>query len=150
MAQWLRCCIPNREDSGSKPLGGFKVDTAFHSPNVAPDLVVKSKLWPYSESEALRQLNPIHFGAPNETPVTLVIGTFKLSTSRQISLSESTFSQKDFTQVAQVQASPDAGAMPILRLVYQFLVHQFQAPKSRAKGQPAKTSQESQVKISSF
>ena len=53
------------------------------------------------------------FGVPNETLVNLVIDIFKLSTSREISLSGWTFGQKDFTQVAQVQISPDGGARHI-------------------------------------
>ena len=65
------------------------------------------------------------FGLPNETPVTLVIDIFKLSTSRQISLWGCTFGHKGFTQVAQVQISQDAGARPILTLIYQFWAHQF-------------------------
>ena len=43
-----------------------------------------------------------------------------MSTSRQISLSGCILTQKDFTQVSQVQISPDAGARPILTLAYQF------------------------------
>ena len=48
----------------------------------------------------------------------LAIDIFKLSTSKS-------FSQKRFTQVVQVQISPDAGARPVVTLVYQFLSHQF-------------------------
>ena len=51
---------------------------------------------------------------------TLVIGIFKLSMSRKISLSGCTFGQKGFTPLAQVQISTDAGARLILTLVYQF------------------------------
>ena len=51
---------------------------------------------------------------------TLVIDIFKLSMSRQITLSGCTFDQKGFTQVAQVQISPNAGARPILTFLYQF------------------------------
>ena len=76
-----------------------------------------------------------------QVPVTLVIDTFKLSLSGQISLSECTFSQKDFTHVAQVQISPDVAARPILALIYQFLVHQFLAPKSRTKSESANKAQ---------
>ena len=49
------------------------------------------------------------FRFPNKTPITLVIGIFKLSTSRQIS----TFGQKGFTPVSQVPISPDGRARPI-------------------------------------
>ena len=62
---------------------------------------------------------------PNETLVNLVLDIFKLSTSRQVSLSGCTFGQKDLNQVAQAQISPDEGARPILTLVYQFWTHQF-------------------------
>ena len=62
-----------------------------------------------------------------QAPVTLVIGIFKLSSSGQISLSGCTFSQKDFTQVTH------AAARSILALIYQILLHQFLAPKSRTK-----------------
>ena len=64
------------------------------------------------------------FGVPNETAVTLVTDIFKLSTSTQISLG-CMFSQKDFTQVAQVQMPPDAVASSILALVYLFSAHRF-------------------------
>ena len=89
-------------------------------------------------------------GVPNEAAVTLVIGIFKLSTSRQISLSGCIFSQKDFTQLAQVQISSDGEATPILAIVYQFLAHQFQAPKSRTKSQPAKKAQNLRLKFYHF
>ena len=81
------------------------------------------------------------FRVANQAPGTLIIGIFKLSTSKQISLSGCRFSQKDFTQLAQVQISPDAKARRILALVYQFMTHQFQAPKSRTEILPAKKAQ---------
>ena len=68
------------------------------------------------------------FGVPNVTLVNLVIDNFKLSTSRQVSLPGCTFGQKDFTQVAQVQISPDAGARPVFTLVYLFWAQKFQVP----------------------
>ena len=40
----------------SKPLGGSKINSAFH--------LVKSKLYPRIGSVALRQLNPIHKKEP--------------------------------------------------------------------------------------
>ena len=40
-------------------------------------------------------------------------------------MSGCTLTQKDFTQVAQVQISPDAGASPIFTLVYQFCCINF-------------------------
>ena len=64
-------------------------------------------------------------GVPSETLVNLVIDIFKLSMSRQISLSGYPFGQKDFIQMAQVQISPDAAARLILTLVYQFWAYQF-------------------------
>ena len=62
---------------------------------------------------------------PNETPVTLLIDIFKHSMSRKISLSGCTFGPEWFTQVVQVQISPDSGARSILTWVYQFWTHQF-------------------------
>ena len=49
---------------------------------------------------------------------TLARDIFKMTTSQS-------FSQKGFTQVAQVQISPDAGDSTILTLVYQLWAHQF-------------------------
>ena len=52
---------------GSKPLGGPKVDSAFHpsefdkmSARNSEDLVVKSELSPCNGSVALKQFNTIH------------------------------------------------------------------------------------------
>ena len=52
---------------GLKPLGGSKVDSAFHpsevdrmSTGTPRDVVVKSKLSPRSGTVALRQLKPIY------------------------------------------------------------------------------------------
>ena len=80
-------------------------------------------------------------GVENETPVTLVIDIFKLSTSRKVSLLGWPFGQKGFTQLAQLQFSPDAGDTPISMQVYQFWARQFQAPKLRTKSQPKRKSQ---------
>ena len=59
MAEWSRCWIPNPGVPCSKPLGGSKVDSAFHPsevgkmstvPEISGNLVVKSKLPPRSGS----------------------------------------------------------------------------------------------------
>ena len=65
VAQWLSHWIPNPGVPGLKPLGGCKVDSAFHPSKVDEmstrnswGLMVKSKLSPHSGSVALRQMNP--------------------------------------------------------------------------------------------
>ena len=80
------------------------------------------------------------FGVPNETLFNLVIDIFKSSTSREISLWVCTSGQKGFIQVIQVHIFLDAGARPILMLLYQFWAHQFQDSKLRIKS----------LKLSSF
>ena len=65
MAQWLRLWIPNPGFLFSKPLGVSKVDLAF-CPSVVDemstrthrDLMIKSKLSPFSGSIALEQFKP--------------------------------------------------------------------------------------------
>ena len=61
MAYWLGRWIPNPGVPSSKPMGGSKVEPAFHPsevdlPGLPGDLVAKSKLSPRSGSVALRQL----------------------------------------------------------------------------------------------
>ena len=66
MACWLGYFIPSSVVLGSKPLGGSKIDLAFHSSEVNQMSTRKSgglsgkkkKLPPRSGSVALRQLNP--------------------------------------------------------------------------------------------
>ena len=68
----VKVWIPNPGVPCSKPLGGSKVDSAFHLsevdkiniPRISGNLVVKRKLTPQSGSVALRQLNPIHKKGP--------------------------------------------------------------------------------------
>ena len=86
------------------------------------------------------------FGVPNKTRY-LVIDIFKLSTSRQISLSGCTYNQKHFIQVAQLQISPDAGARQILTLVYQFLTHNFRHLNQEQRVNLQRSLKKSQGKI---
>ena len=71
MPRWLMRWILNPGLPRSKPLGGYKVDSAFHPSKVDSmstrnfwELSVKSKLPPRSGSVALRPLNPIYRKGP--------------------------------------------------------------------------------------
>ena len=61
MAWWLRCWIPNPGVPRSKPLGGSKVDSAFHPSKVnkmsTRNLMVKSKL-PSRSGSSLKAVEP--------------------------------------------------------------------------------------------
>ena len=71
MAKWLRRWIPNPGVPCSKPLGGSKVDSAFHPSEV--DKMSTRNFWELNGKKetvsnevavALRQLNPIRKKGP--------------------------------------------------------------------------------------
>ena len=69
MANWLRCCISSQGAPCSKPLGGSKVNSAFHLSEVGK--MITRNIWELSGKNcflevalALRWLNPIHKKRP--------------------------------------------------------------------------------------